>query len=60
MKKHVRDAATGLRDRLKAEGRHRDAQIIQDVLRSADAGRSVHSQLYSDNLRLKEKTNGTD
>lgn len=55
MKKSVRDAATGLRDRLKAEGRHRDAQIIVDVLRSADSSRSVNSKLYSDNMKLREE-----
>lgn len=53
MKKSVRDAASGLRDRLKSEGRHRDAQVIQDVLRSADAGRSVHAQLFADNMKLR-------
>lgn len=53
MKKSVRDAATGLRDRLKAEGRHRDAQVIQDVLRSADASRSANTILHADIMRMK-------
>lgn len=51
---HVREA-TALRDRLKAEGQHRDAQIISNLLRSLSTARTTMGVLHGDNKRLRAK-----
>lgn len=49
---HVREAVA-LRDRLKAEGQHRDAQIIDQLLRSLRTARTTLGVLHGDNKRLR-------
>lgn len=49
---HVREA-TALRDRLKAEGNHRDAQIISNLMRSLATARATMGVLHGDNKRLR-------
>lgn len=41
-------AAQGVRDTLKAEGRHREAQIIDGLCRSAATSRGALKQLHAD------------
>lgn len=50
---HAREAAD-LRDRLKASGRHRDAQIVANLMRSLATARATMGVLHSDNRRLRE------
>lgn len=49
---HVREAAD-LRDRLKATGRHRDAQIVANLMRSLATARATMGVLHGDNKRLR-------
>lgn len=51
---HVREAVM-LRERLKAEGNHRDAQIVDQLLRSLRTARTTLGVLHGDNRRLREK-----
>ena len=53
MKKSTLDAARGLIQRLRDEGRHRDAQIILDVVRSAESSRNLNAELHADNMKLR-------
>ena len=50
---HVRQA-TALRDRLRAEGRDRDAEILSGVLRSLAASRATNSALHRDCMKLRQ------
>lgn len=50
---HVREA-TDLATRLTAEGRHRDATIVRQVLRSLATARATMGVLHSDNRKLRE------
>lgn len=49
------EQARGLRDRLRDEGRHQDAEIVQRVVRSLDASRSTNSMLWRDNMELRDR-----
>ena len=50
---HVREARD-LVERLTAEGRHRDATIVGQVLRSLATARATMRVLHGDNRRLRE------
>lgn len=51
--KRICATARDLRDRLKAEGRHRDAQIIQDVVLSAESSSRLNEAQHSENMSLR-------
>lgn len=51
--KRICARARELRDRLKAEDRHRDAQIIQDVVLSAESSGRLNEAQHSENLSLR-------
>lgn len=50
---HAREG-TELRDRLKAEGRHRDAQIVSNLLGSLSTARTSLAILHGDNMKLRK------
>lgn len=50
---HAREGME-LRDRLKAEGRHRDAQIVGQLLRSLTVARATMGILHGDNMKLRK------
>lgn len=50
---HAREAEM-LRDRLKAEGRNRDAEVISQVLRSLATARRTMGVLHRDNMGLRK------
>ncbi|MBO6759143.1 MAG: hypothetical protein JJ902_22655 [Roseibium sp.] len=47
------DNGKKLRDRLTAEGRHADAQIVAELIRSLAAARGTCKQLHADNRALR-------
>lgn len=47
------ELARDLRDRLRAEGRHADAEIVDDVVKSLRSSRSLNSVLHSDRAALQ-------
>lgn len=50
---HTREGLE-LRDRLKAEGRHRDAQIVSQLVRSLTTARATMGILHGDNMKLRK------
>lgn len=51
--KRICAAARDLRDRLKAEDRHRDAQIIQDLVLSAECSGRLNETQHAENMSLR-------
>lgn len=51
---HTREGIE-LRDRLKAEGRARDAEIVGQLLRSLSTARATMGVLHGDNRKLRGK-----
>lgn len=43
-----------LRDKLRAEGRHHDAEVLQSVIRSAEASSGLNTVLTNDLRQLRE------
>lgn len=53
--KKARREARDLRDRLKAEGRHRDAQIIQTLVLSAESSGRLNEEQHRENMELRDR-----
>lgn len=51
----VRRDARALRDRLRAEGRHQDAEVIQRLVRSSETSTNTNATLWRDNQALRDR-----
>lgn len=46
--------ARGLRDKLREEGRHHEAEVLQSLIRSRESANGLNSQLHRELTELRE------
>lgn len=47
--------ARELRDKLREEGRHHEAEVLQTLIRSRESAHGLNQTLHRDNARLREE-----